>query len=300
MRVALTGATGFLGSATLAALLAGDHEVTALTRRPQPHRDRVRWVEGDLSDAAALATLVDDAEAVLHIAGAVNARDRAAFAEANAAGTGRLLHAARTAHVGRFVLVSSLSAREPQLSDYGWSKREGEAAVERSGMPAIIVRPPAIYGPADRELLEMFRMAARGLVLLPPPGRLSIIHVDDLARLLVALVRKGQPGALYEPDDGTAGGFTHRQFGAALGRAVGRRVLTPSLPRFALMAAARIDRIVRGAGAKLTPDRVRYFCHPDWVCDPARAVPADLWTPAIAAEQGLAATAAAYRAKGLL
>lgn len=300
MRVALTGATGFLGSATLAALLAGDHEITALTRRPQPHRDRVRWVEGDLSDAAALATLVDDAEAVLHIAGAVNARDRAAFAEANAAGTGRLLLAARTAHVGRFVLVSSLSAREPQLSDYGWSKREGEAAVERSGMPAIIVRPPAIYGPEDRELLEMFRMAARGLVLLPPPGHLSIIHVDDLARLLVALVRKGQPGALYEPDDGTAGGFTHRQFGAALGRAVGRRVLTPSLPRFALMAAARIDRIVRGAGAKLTPDRARYFCHPDWVCDPARAVPADLWTPAIAAEQGLAATAAAYRAKGLL
>jgi uncharacterized protein YbjT (DUF2867 family) len=214
-----------------------------------------------------------------------------------------LAEQAQAAGVTRFILVSSLSAREPQLSDYGWSKREGEKMLEQSRLDWTIVRPPAIYGPGDREMLEMFQMAARGLVMLPPAGRLSVIHADDLARLLILLAgdRSGLSSrSLYEVDDGTADGFSHVDFAHALGRAVGRTARTLSLPRFAMMLGARADRAVRGNGAKLTLDRVRYFCHPDWVAAPERQVPLSLWQPAIDAESGLAATAAAYRAKGWL
>ncbi|MET0137230.1 MAG: NAD(P)-dependent oxidoreductase, partial [Sphingobium sp.] len=178
MIVALTGATGFLGGAVLEYLLAGGHDVRALTRRPQPDRSGVEWIAGDLADKDALATLVAGADAVIHVAGAINVPDRMAFHAANAEGTRLLVRAAQDAGAARFVLVSSLSAREPGLSDYGWSKREGEGMVEASALDWTIVRPPAIYGPGDREMLEMFRMAARGVVMLPPAGRLSVIHAD--------------------------------------------------------------------------------------------------------------------------
>lgn len=303
MIVALTGATGFLGGSVLEQLVGDRQEVRALTRRPQPERTGVTWIAGDLSDATALADLVVGSSAVIHVAGAINAPDRAAFAAANRDGTDLLVKAAQAAGVSRFVLVSSLSAREPCLSDYGWSKREGELVVERSDLNWTIVRPPAIYGPGDREMLEMFRMAARGLVLLPPAGRLSVIHADDLARLLVLLAgdrSNSSPGATYEVDDGTPGGFTHVGFAHALGRAVGRRARILSLPRFSMMLAARIDGLVRGKGAKLTIDRARYFCHPDWVVAPERQVPSSLWSPEIGADEGLTATASGYRTKGWL
>ncbi|MCE7795017.1 NAD(P)H-binding protein [Sphingobium sufflavum] len=303
MIVALTGATGFLGGAVLERLIADGHGVRALTRRPQPERPGVAWIAGDLADEPALASLVAGTDAVIHVAGAVNVPGRAAFFAANAEGTRVLVEQAQAAGVTRFVLVSSLSAREPQLSDYGWSKREGERMVEAGTLDWTIVRPPAIYGPGDREMLEMFQMAARGLVMLPPTGRLSVIHADDLAGLLVLLAgdRSGlSTGATYEVDDGAPGGFSHVDFAHALGRAVGRRAFALSLPRLALMLGARVDGLLRGKGAKLTADRVRYFCHPDWVAAPDRRVPESLWRAGIAVEQGLTATAAAYRAKGWL
>ncbi|MFT3966372.1 MAG: NAD(P)H-binding protein [Sphingobium sp.] len=311
MIVALTGATGFLGGAVLERLLGERHEVRALARRPQARRPGVTWISGDLADEDALAALVEGADAVIHVAGAINVPTRDAFHAANAEGTRLLAGKARRAGTRRFILVSSLSAREPGLSDYGWSKREGEVvlaavagdASEEGALDWTIVRPPAIYGPGDREMLEMFRMAARGIVLLPPSGRLSVIHADDLAELLVRLAgdRSGATsGRVFEVDDGTAGGFTHVGFARALGRAVGRRALPVSLPRLVLMAAARIDRLLRGGKAKITPDRARYFCHPDWVASPDLQVPPAFWQPGIPAATGLAVTAAAYREKGWL
>ncbi len=301
MPIALTGGTGFLGGAVLERLLTEGHAVRALARRPQAERAGVAWIMGDLDDRAALERLVAGCEAVIHVAGAINAPDRQAFHDCNAGGTARLVAAAGDAGCGRFVLVSSLSAREPALSDYGWSKREGERVVEASALDWVIVRPPAIYGPGDREMLEMFRMAARGIVLLPPGGRLSVIHADDLAELLVRLAGGGPAGAVLEVDDGTAGGWSHRDFARALGTAVGRKgVAAIPLPRAALMLGSRIDRLVRGRGAKLTADRVRYFCHPDWVARPDRQPPPTFWRPRIGSAEGLAATAAAYRDRGWL
>ncbi|MDI1297472.1 MAG: NAD(P)H-binding protein [bacterium] len=302
LRIAMTGATGFVGAETVNQALAAGHHVTALTRRAQPPRARLKWVPGSLEDAAGLDTLVRDADVVIHIAGVVNAPDRDGFEAGNARGTMAVVDAMRKRGVRRLVHVSSLAAREPCLSDYGWSKELAERHVKASGLDWTIVRPPAIYGPGDKEMLELFRMAKRGVMLLPPGGRLSVIEVGDLARLMLILASEQHVSLAqtYEVDDGTVDGWDHKDFGQAIGRAVGRSVRTLATPAWLLGAAARMDRIVRGRGAKLTPDRVDYFCHPDWVAATGHHVPQVLWTPRVPTDEGLKATVAAYRAKGWL
>ena len=299
MILALTGGTGFVGSHLIDLATANGHEIRALARRAQPSRAGVTWIAGAMDDAPALAAMIDGAEAVVHVAGVVNAADREGFSHGNVEGTRALLAAASQARVARFVHVSSLSAREPQLSDYGWSKAEAERLVEASALEWSIVRPTGIYGPRDTEMRDMFRMAKYGLALLPPPGRVSLIAVEDLADLLLTLATEGGARAVYEVDDGGAG-MTHAELARAIGMAVGRPIWPIHLPAPLLRAGAAIDRRLRGPGAKLTADRVGYLCHPDWTADPAKRPPPELWTPLIPTAAGLAATAAWYRTNGLL
>lgn len=301
--LAITGATGFVGSAVLAAALAQGHQVRALTRRPQRERARVEWVSGDLADKAALADLCEGVDAVIHVAGLTNTPDPAEFEAANVDGTIAVIAAMRTGSVKRLVFVSSLAAREPKLSAYGASKARAEQVVEASGLDWTTVRPPAVYGPRDIDMLDLFRAAKWGVVPLPPGGATSIIHADDLADLLVTL--SGNAAAtrkqVYEPDDGREGGWSHKELAQAIGQAVGKRsVFAPHLPRAVLDAAAAADRLLRGDRAKLTADRVGYMCHPNWVSRFDRNVPPGIWQPAILAEQGLKATAEWYRREGWL
>lgn len=298
MILAITGATGFVGGRLLDRALVAGHQVRALTRRAQPPRDGVTWIAGTLAEPAALFELAAGAAAFVHVAGVVNAPDRAGFGAGNIEGTGAVLAAAVQAGVARFVHVSSLAAREPGLSDYGWSKAQAEGLVAASPLDWTIVRPPAVYGPGDRDQLDIFRLARRGLALLPPPGRMSAIMVDDLALLLLALA--GTPGerVTYEVDDGSP--ISHADYARAIGRALGRRILPLPLPASLLRLGARIDRLARGSRARLTPDRAAYLAHPDWTADPVRRPPATLWRPCVGLDEGMAATVAWYRAQGLL
>ncbi|MFN4038066.1 MAG: NAD-dependent epimerase/dehydratase family protein [Erythrobacter sp.] len=302
--IALTGATGFVGSHTLEAALAAGHQVRALTRREQPPVDGVTWVRGDLGDTAALAAFVAGADAVTHVAGLTNTPDPVEFTPANVTGTAHVIAAMKAAKLKRLVFVSSLAARKPDLSAYGASKAAAEALVEASGLDCTTVRPPGVYGPRDVDYLEMFRTAKLGFVPLPPGGASSIIHVSDLARLLVGLAA-GNAAATkkqtYEPDDGREGGWSHKELAEAIGKAIGkRRVFAPHLPEGLLSIAAKVDGALRGSGAKLTPDRVGYMCHPNWVSRSDRKPPAGIWQPRIAGEEGLKATAEWYRHEGWL
>jgi nucleoside-diphosphate-sugar epimerase len=301
VKLAVTGGTGFVGSRLLDAAVANGHEVRALTRRPMPPRANVDWVRGALDQPAALDQLVAGSDAVIHVAGVISGRTAEDFVRPNVVGTEAMLRAAKAAGVGRFVHVSSLAAREPQLSLYGASKARSEELVTASGLSFAIVRPPAVYGPGDKETLELFRMAKLGVVLLPPKGRLSLLHVDDLVRLLLALAGTGAPsGQIIEPDDGRPGGWTHKELAKALGTAVGRRNISLSVPSGLLKLGAKADRLLRDDKAKLTPDRAAYFAHPDWVANSGHSPPPELWHPAIETNQGLAATAAWYRDQGWL
>ena len=137
---------------------------------------------------------------------------------------------------------------------------------------------------------------------MPPTGRASMIHVGDLARLLLALA-PSWPGVLrrtFEPDDGRAGGWSHTELARAIGEAVGRRVWAPAVPAALMRAGAWLDRGLRGTGARLTPDRVGYMLHPDWVSSPDKAPPPELWRAEIPTPAGLQATARWYREQGWL
>ena len=296
MTIAVTGATGFVGQALLDRALETGLTVKALTRRDQLPRDGVEWVSGDLESAEALRALMRGAEAVIHVAGVVN--DAARFESGNVLGTLNVIEAAKAEGVQRFIHVSSLSAREPELSAYGVSKARAEKLIMASGLEWTIVRPPGIYGPRDVDYFEMFRLARWGVMPVPSKeGRASIIHVDDLARLLLAVVPGGEGVSFqtFEPDDGRKQGWSHYEFARAIGWAIGRRPWVIHLSRASLERAARADRFVRRGKARLTPDRVGYMAHPDWVVTHEARPPRSLWQPLVPTREGLKATAEWYR-----
>lgn len=301
--IAVTGATGFVGQSLQdTAARAGGLTLRALTRHPQRTQAGVEWVPGDLATPAALTNLVEGAEAVIHIAGVVNTPDPAVFEAGNVAGTLAMIEAAKSAGVTRFVHVSSLAAREPGLSLYGASKARAEKLVMASGLDWTIVRPPAVYGPRDRDLLELFKAARLGVVPVPAQGRTSMIHAEDLARLLLALLPASEEVSFqtFEPDDGKPYAWSHVDLARAIGAAVGRRVRVLQLADKWLIHAAKLDMKWRKHNARLTLDRVGYMTHPDWVATTGARVPPEVWQPRISTRAGLKATADWYRAEGWL
>jgi uncharacterized protein YbjT (DUF2867 family) len=297
LTVALTGATGFVGRVTLQRLLEAGWHVRALTRREQEPVAGVTWIQGSLDNSKSLFDLCDGANAILHIAGVVNAQGKAGFEAGNVTGTANLIAAAKQAGVSRLLHVSSISARRPDLSQYGASKMRGEKLVTTSLLDWTVVRPPGIYGPGDSELLDMFKLAQRGFAVLPPRGRASWIHVDDLARLLVALLPSHEDATaqIYEADDGEPGGWTHSGFARAIGWAMGKRITALHAPKPLLMAAAMGDRMLRRSKAKLTPDRASYMAHRDWRILPELVPPTALWSPQIPTRSGLKDTVRWYK-----
>lgn len=301
MKLAITGGTGFVGSHLIDIATADGHSVNALTRRDQDPHKGVQWIAGDLASREPLQRLVDGVDAIIHVAGTISGHSSAAFETGNVAGTLAMLAAATAGGIHRFIHVSSLAAREPKLSLYGASKCKAEELVMSSGLDWAIVRPPAVYGPGDKETLELFRMAKLGLMLMPLKGRVSVIHADDLARLLLVLAGPTAPGnMLIEADDGKPGGWTHREFARALADAVGTKAAVISSPGFLLRLAARADHLFRGENAKLTVDRAAYFSHRNWVVEAKRTCPPELWRPQVDTLQGLRETAYWYRSKNWL
>lgn len=304
LTLAITGGTGFVGGHSITRALERGHKVRALARRRQPPRDGVEWVSGGLTDADALDALVSGADVVLHIAGVTNAPSRALFEEGNILGTAFLRRAAGNRPL---VHVSSLSAREPSLSTYGWSKLMAEQVARGSAGPVAVVRPPGVYGPGDREYLELMKTAKSGFIPYPKNSRTSMIYGPDLAQALIALCEELQgstrsAGQVYEIDDGS-NGYTPQQVAAAIGAAIARPVraleVGPALLHLAAAGDSAYARL-KGAQPRLTQDRAAYMSHPDWSADSAPFLALGIWKPETRLPEGMAATAAAYRAVGLL
>lgn len=310
--VAVTGATGFVGRHAVAALAAQGWRVRVLARSEPAHplwRDaQPEVVLGSLADAAALERLVQGADAVLHLAGAIKARNEAAFMQVNRDGTAAVADATRrVAPAAHFLHVSSLAAGEPSLSGYCASKRAGEeAALKVLGASRVsVVRPPAVYGPGDRETLVFFQLAQQALVPLlgRSTARLAVIHVQDAVAALIARLEAGPSGLVQGIADARPEGYGWREILTAAAEAVGHHN-----PRFVQVPRPLLAGLGQGAGvlarlagraAMFNPGKLRELLHEDW------SVPrASLFSPPAPAQHslqaGFSATAAWYREAGWL
>lgn len=322
MRALVTGATGFVGSHLAEALRERGDTVTALARSARRAEALgplgVAVVEGDLHDAAALARAVEGQDVILHVAGLVAARSEAEFLRANRDGTANLLAAAERAGIPRFVLVSSMAAAGPAprgrplaggepprpVTAYGRSKLAAEQVVTAGRLPWTIVRPPAVYGPRDREILKVFRLARLGVAPVFGDGRqeLTAVHGADLAGALVAAATApAAAGKVYyacHPEVFTSGGFVQ-----AIAAAMGRRVRLIGLPgglARGLLTLTELGARVTGRPTILTRDKANEFFQDAWTGDP-RPLSSDTgWRARFDLAHGLADTYRWYRSAGWL
>ncbi|AKS42090.1 NAD-dependent epimerase/dehydratase family protein [Wenzhouxiangella marina] len=289
-RIALTGASGFVGRHLLAALLEGGHEIRALVRHPEqlPGRHQLTPVRGRLDDSEALGELVSDVDAIIHLAGATAGIDYAELARVNAIGTARLAEAAELHAPGaRFIHLSSLAARRPELSDYAASKRAGEDLLVDRELDWVILRAPAIYGPDDPALEPLWQALSRGWLVRtgPPRARFSLLHVDDLASALMTLAVTPQAAQhrVFELDDGHPGAYGWPELRQLATEQRGRPVRELPVPKMALRllghANLLLARLHRRRPPPLVPGKVRELVHHDWVCDNSGLPGCPDWTP---------------------
>jgi nucleoside-diphosphate-sugar epimerase len=293
----MTGATGFIGRRLAAALLQQRHTVRALVRPANTPDKRVpggcEQVAAELLDVSGLRAVMAGADAVIYCAGSVRGRQLDDFATANVEGVRALteaLHGLEDAPP--VLLLSSLAASRPQVSDYAHSKHLGEQLLKRAeGLRWTIIRPPAVYGPGDREMLPVLKMARRGLLAHagPPEQRLSLLHVDDLVSAIMAWLQHPQNcgQGIFAIDDGTPGGYDWNDIGEAVSEGSFR---TLQIPPFLLRGSASINLLLSrlfGYSPMLTPGKARELQQDEWLCDNSSFRRATGWKPRLGLRQGV-------------
>ena len=302
--LALTGGTGFIGGALIRRLTSSGWHIRALLRpasaSKRPTGIPAEWIEGDLEDRQSLLRLVRGVDAVVHCAGTVRGATRAQFNHVNVNGVAQLVQAATEQHPApRFLLISSLAAREPQLSPYADSKRlaEGVLAAESAKMPWTVFRPCAVYGPGDRELQPVWRWMAKGIAPLAGSGhgRFSLIYVEDLVEAIVGWLNcnNGQ-GRTFELHDGKPGGYSWHDVIATVGYLrSGRPPVCIRVPLILAKLVAMLNLVTAravGYAPMLTPGKIRELQHSDWICHNAALSASTGWTPRILLAEGLRRT----------
>lgn len=298
MLAVLTGANGFVGSHLVDYLLKEGYRVRCIVRGSSS----LKWLEGKnvelfkcgLDKVEPLKEAFKDADFIYHIAGVVNAPDEAGFMYGNVTMTQNVLEAALAAsHLQRLLVVSSLAASGPAerpgkpvtedmpcrpVSLYGKSKVAQEQACEayHDRLPITIIRPPAIYGPRDTEVLLFFKTVKTGV--LPLLGfqdkTLSFVHVADLVRGMEKATRsersKGQAYFL-----GSVKEYSWQKIGSLIGNEMGRVPFMFRLPHFLVFTAASFGEVYSRLTRKLVDlniDRARQITSPSWFCSSEKAM----------------------------
>lgn len=315
--IALTGATGFLGSHIADVLLSRGYSVRAAVRPTSNHR----WIEGkeietvavDLSDAESCTGFLEGSRGLIHCAGAVSAASEEQYRLANVLTTENLLACAQNVWAGQtespaFVFISSMAAHGPAgldnpavesnspapITAYGRSKLAAEDAVQKTdwNFRRTILRPPSLYGPRDPEFLPLFKAANMGITarLGRSMTGLSLVDGRDAASAAVALLECSQADGTYFVDDGHIG-YDWTELAAVLSAVAGKKIRSIQVPLVLLKFAAALIGSRRSASSPiLNADRIRDLETPGWVCDGSLLRQVTGWSPASNAAAGFADT----------
>jgi nucleoside-diphosphate-sugar epimerase len=280
--------------------------------------DDVTLINGDVTTADEhLERAVRNVSAVFHLAGLTSAVDDDAYNRVNVEGTRNVVQAMQQ-HAPNALLLfaSSLAAAGPArgrrplyevdepapVSPYGRSKLEAERIVEESNLQYLIVRPPAVYGPRDPDILAAFRMAARGIAFrVGSEGQLlSMVHVEDLVRGMVQAIEREGTGRYYMTD-----GMIHTWSAImeSISRAVGTTPRVIAIPQGVADFVSRTERLrasILGSKPLITPGRIIELTQANWTCDDTLARLDIGYEPTISLPEGIRATADWYRQAGWL
>jgi len=303
---AVTGATGFIGKPLLRALNRNTWKVRALTRKPQADENNLEWIIGDLQNKQALHALVNNVDVIIHCAGQVRGNSLKQFLQSNSEGTENLVKVAITQNKKpRFLFISSLAARESQLSWYANSKYLGEQALKSLGdqLAWSIFRPTAVYGPGDREMAPLFKITRFGL--LPMVGeansKFGLIYVDDLIQAIIDWLNSPQTKhKIYELDDGSTGGYDRYLVKSIASKVWGHPVFIVSVPIMLLRCVAAINLALSQIFhylPMLTPGKVKELTHHDWVCNNISLTEDTDWHPKVTLQEGLSKAVIPYKAE---
>lgn len=298
--IAITGATGFIGRNLVKELHAAGNKIKILVRSktsiPELNQVGIEHVSGSLDIPESLHKLVQNSDAIIHCAGAVRGVTRKQFNRVNVEGTGRLVTiAAEQQRPPRFLALSSLAAREPELSAYANSKRLGEQTLadHAGNMPWTTFRPPAVYGPGDKEMLPLFQAMAKGFapMITPLDARFSLLYVQDLVTAMHRwLLQDRHPQGVYELHDGLEGGYDFPLVVKTVQQITGKRIRTLKLPTALLTFPALINWCagqVLPYAPMLTPGKLRELAHTNWVCSNNDLQNVLDWEPAFTLLAGL-------------
>ncbi len=327
MKVLVTGGSGFLGGHVAELLSKRGDQVRALVRRSSNRKHlstlpNVELFDGGLEQVEGLREAVDGVDAIVHSAGLIKARNTDEFFAVNVGGTSNLVEAARRRghSIKRFVFVSSLEAcgpsfdghpvsedQESPVTAYGRSKLAAEKVVlsAKDEMPVVILRPGAIYGPRDGEILEAFKSIQRGVLPLVAGGeaRGMWIYATDCAEACLRAIEAEVPsGRTYFVDDG-CGPIAQKQMLADAERALGRRAFfRQSLPIPLLMTVARgVEAFgrVTNRPVMLTREKASMLLQ-HWICSSENTRRELGWEPRVPWADGVGRAVTWYRENGWL
>lgn len=325
MKALVTGATGFIGRHLVESLMGCGYEIVCLVRdvrrMPPKIAERVQVVRGDLDSWNAVRLALHGVDVVFHLAGLTKATSAAEFFKVNYLGTRRLVAAAleRPHTPRRFVLLSSLAAMGPctrgschtetsecrPLTPYGRSKLAGEEAVRAASdrMPYTILRPPAVFGPGDRENLVFFKLARMGIIpVVAGGGLLSVVYVRDLVRAIVAAgsaeAAAGETLLVAYPAV-----FSWLDLATSIREAVNPRARIIQVPRRVVAFAGHlVAAAARTLGKAIIFDenKARDFIQDAWTCSTERAARILGFQCEVDLRTGMRETASWYRQAGWL
>ena len=256
----------------------------------------VEIIAGDLEDPSSLNEFLTGADSLVHCAGVVRGAAKATFERINADAVRELVKtASEKQNMKRFLLISSLAASVPDVSPYAASKRAGEQAMDIASphLTCLALRPPAVYGPGDKELLPLFKAMARGFAprWAPAENRFSLIFVSDLVSAVIRWLASPSPASgIYELHDGREGGYSMDEINSIAEPVLMRRIRQVRVPANLLdvIATANVALArVTPFQPMLTPWKLRELRYPRWVCDNSAFATATGWEPQVSFSAGL-------------